>query len=69
MPEMKLKQQNLIYNFKSVIKSLETKLNILDKLESNLNDLKLSQKYNDNFIKIRDDIERVGFFCNNSIHY
>ena len=34
MPEMKLKQQNLLYNFKSAIKSLETKLSIIDKLKS-----------------------------------
>ena len=34
MPEMKLKQQNLLYNFKASIKSLETKLSIIEKLKS-----------------------------------
>lgn len=31
---MKLKQQNLLYNFKSTIKSLETKISILDRLNN-----------------------------------
>lgn len=34
MPEMKLKQQNMLYNFNSTIKSLETKLGIFEKLTS-----------------------------------
>ena len=33
MPEMKLKQQNLLYNFNSTIKSLETKMSIVEKLK------------------------------------
>lgn len=37
MPEMKLKQQNLLYHFHSRIKSLETKLEIVDKLKTCLN--------------------------------
>merc|ERR1712127_292125 len=34
MPEMKLKQQNLLYHFNSRIKSLETKLDIVHKLKT-----------------------------------
>lgn len=34
MPEMKLKQQNMLYNFNSTIKSLETKLGIFEKLSN-----------------------------------
>lgn len=34
MPEMKLKQQNLLYHFNSRIKSMETKLEIVQKLQS-----------------------------------
>jgi len=34
MPEMKLKQQNHLYHFNSRIKALETKLDIVQKLET-----------------------------------
>lgn len=57
MPEMKLKQQNLIYNFKSTIKSLETKINIMDKLDQHFNDIKSSRKYTD-LMEIKNDIQK-----------
>ena len=62
MPEMKLKQQNLLYNFKSTIKSLETKLKIIEKLDgcitkSNL-DIKNTQS-DKNYKDIRVNIEKV----------
>jgi hypothetical protein len=63
MPEMKLKQQNLLYNFKSTIKSLETKLNIIEKLDmhvtkSNLDILKSTQA-DKTYKEKKADIEKV----------
>jgi multisubunit Na+/H+ antiporter MnhE subunit len=58
MPEMKLKQQNMLYNFNSTIKSLETK--IVEKLnnclaKSTIKVAKISQKDYD----IKNDIIKV----------
>ena len=60
---MKLKQQNLLYNFKSTIKSLETKLNIIEKLDmhvtkSNLDILKCTQA-DRTYKEKKADIEKV----------
>ena len=57
---MKLKQQNMLYNSNSTIKSLETKLEIVDKLnscisKSNIKAAKNSQKDYD----IKNDIIKV----------
>jgi hypothetical protein len=59
MPEMKLKQQNLIYSFKSTITCLEAKLNTMDKLENSFSDVKLCGKYNENLTEIKNDIQKV----------
>jgi hypothetical protein len=61
MPEMKLKQQNLIYSFKSTITCLEAKLNTMDNLENSFNDVKLCRKYNENLAEIKNDIQKVIF--------
>lgn len=60
MPEMKLKQQNMLYNFNSTIKSLETKLAIIEKLnncilKSNLKAVKMTQ----HDLEIKSDILKV----------
>ena len=62
MPEMKLKQQNLLHNFKSTIKSLETKLAIIDKLDgcitkTNLNII--NNQTDKNYKDIKINIDKV----------
>ncbi len=57
---MKLKQQNMLYNFNSTIKSLETKIEIVEKLnnclaKSTIKVAKISQKDYD----IKNDIIKV----------
>ena len=62
MPEMKLKQQNLLYNFKSTIKSLETKLKIIEKLDDSItkSNLEIKNAQSDKSHKeIKVNIERV----------
>lgn len=62
MPEMKLKQQNLLYNFKSTIKSLETKLKIIEKLDGSItkSNLEIKNAQSDKSHKeIKVNIERV----------
>lgn len=58
---MKLKQQNMLYNFTSTIKSLETKLSIIEKLnncilKSNFKAVKLTQQD----LEIKTDILKVN---------
>ena len=71
MPEMKLKQQNLLHNFKSTIKSLETKLTIIDKLDTcitrtNLNSL--NGQSDKNYKDIKMNIDKVpSIFCDEII--
>ncbi len=62
MPEMKLKQQNLLHNFKSTIKNIETKLTIIEKLDnctlkSPTNDTKSNEA--DNILNINTNIKKV----------
>lgn len=61
MPEMKLKQQNLLHNFKSTIKNIETKLAIIEKLDNCTakppNDPKTDES--DNIINIKTNIKKV----------
>lgn len=61
MPEMKLKQQNLLHNFKSTIKNIETKLAIIEKLDNctakSPNDSKADES--DNIINIKTNIKKV----------
>jgi hypothetical protein len=52
MPEMKLKQQNLLYHFNSTIKSLETKLGIVEKLKSCI----LKSKFDYNLTNSEEDM-------------
>jgi len=62
MPEMKLKQQDLLYNFKSTIKSLETKLKIIEKLDCCIikSHLDIKNTQNDRSLKeIKVNTERV----------
>lgn len=61
MPEMKLKQQNLLYNFKSAIKSLETKLGIIDKLKSCIKSAQ-DARFHDpaENLAIKSDIKKVN---------
>ena len=59
---MKLKQQNLLYNFKSTIKSLETKLKIIEKLDtcSSKSNLETKNTQSDkSFKEIKVNIEKV----------
>ena len=59
---MKLKQQNLLYNFKSTIKSLETKLKIIEKLDGSItkSNLDIKNAQSDKSHKeIKVNIERV----------
>ena len=49
---MKLKQQNLLYHFNSTIKSLETKLSIVEKLKSCI----LKSKFETNQLNVKDDL-------------
>ena len=49
MPEMKLKNQNLLHNFKCSVKSLETKLSIMEKLEE------CAQKANISLVSSKND--------------
>ncbi|RNA10812.1 serine threonine- kinase TBK1 [Brachionus plicatilis] len=61
MPEMKLKNQNLLHNFKSTLKSLETKIGIMDKLDDCLNKLNLSLKTTPNdcsYMDIKNDLKK-----------
>ncbi len=58
---MKLKQQNLIYNFKSTIKCLEAKLNIMSKLDENFTVLQ-NLKSADSLCKIKEDTKKVWKF-------
>jgi TANK-binding kinase 1 len=44
MPEMKLKQQNLLHTFKSTVKSLETKLKVIEKLDGCMTKTNLDSK-------------------------
>jgi hypothetical protein len=67
MPEMKLKNQNLLHNFSSSVKSFETKLSILENLEEcaqkanfNMSKSETIKNINEN-LQIRDDIKRVIF--------
>lgn len=77
MPEMKLKQQNLLYQFHSRIKSLETKLDITNKLKSCLSKSKsvsIPVSHNSNssqeiteeeqFRSMKDDIEKFKVAIN-----
>lgn len=60
---MKLKQQNMLYNFNSTIKSLETKLGIFEKLsncQSKAN-FKLT-KSTQHDLEIKHDIIKVPSF-------
>jgi hypothetical protein len=67
MPEMKLKQQNLLFSIKSTIKSLETKLNIIDRLSncmgkpiSAAEGTKMLNQHNEmNFNEIKSEIKKV----------
>ena len=67
MPEMKLKNQNLLHNFKCSVKSLETKLGIMKKLEqcaqkANLNlSFTVSDliKNNDEYLNIKEHLKKV----------
>jgi len=73
MPEMKLKQQHLLYNFKSTIKSLETKLSICEKLKSctfkfNNNSTTTNSfdaKSNQQDVEIKEDIKKFKTAINN----
>lgn len=59
---MKLKNQNLLHNFKSTLKSLETKIGIMDKLDDCLNKLNLSLKTTPNdcsYMDIKNDLKKV----------
>lgn len=61
MPEMKLKNQNLLHNFKSRVKSLETKLNIIEKLEESLSKAGLSiasNRHAQPYESIKQDIRK-----------
>ena len=65
---MKLKQQNMLYNFNSTIKSLETKIEIVEKLnncltKSTIKVAKISQKDYD----IKNDIIKVKLKFKNNI--
>ena len=69
MPEMKLKQQNLIFNFKSTIKNMETKLSFIEKMENTFPNVRSGRKNKDNSLEQKNDIERVNkryacVFCN-----
>lgn len=60
---MKLKNQNLLHNFKSTLKSLETKIGIMDKLDDCLYKLNLSLKttHNDcSYLDIKNDLKKVN---------
>jgi hypothetical protein len=67
MPEMKLKQQNLLFSIKLTIKSLETKLNIIDRLSSCIGKpmsgveatKPLNQSNEINFNDIKNEIKKV----------
>ena len=63
MPEMKLKNQNLLHNFKSTIKSLGTKIGIMDKLDDCLYKLNLTLKTTQNdcsYLDIKNDLKKVS---------
>lgn len=59
---MKLKNQNLLHNFKSTLKSLETKIGIMNKLDDCLYKLNLSLKTTPNdcsYLDIKNDLKKV----------
>lgn len=60
MPEMKLKNQNLMFNFKSSIKSLEIKLNLIEKLDASLSNKSQSPQLTTSYADIKKDIKKVG---------
>jgi hypothetical protein len=67
MPEMKLKNQNLLHNFKSSVKSLETKLSIMEKLEEcaqkanlSLSSAKNDMTRNNDDLTIREHLKKVS---------
>jgi hypothetical protein len=67
MPEMKLKNQNLLHNFKCSVKSLETKLGIMEKLEECAQRANLSLSYheslqritNEDYLTIKNHLKKV----------
>lgn len=58
---MKLKNQNLLYNFKSSVKSLEIKMSIIERLDECITNvgLKPPQSYSG----IKSDIKKVRLRC------
>lgn len=61
MPEMKLKNQNLLHNFKSNFKSLETKIDIIERLENCLAKAGLTvQSKSHSNAAIKNDIKKVN---------
>ncbi len=70
MPEMKLKNQNLLHNFKCSVKSLETKLSIMEKLEECAQKANLNLTYNksgdqsrnnEDYLTIKDHLKKVSW--------
>lgn len=61
MPEMKLKNQNLLYNFKSSVKSLEAKMSIIERLDECLSNagLALPLSTTHSYTTIKHDIKKV----------
>lgn len=60
MPELKLKQQSLLYNFKSTIKSLDAKLNIMDKFKLYINKPQEFKLGPSNYDELKADVKRVS---------
>lgn len=63
MPEMKLKNQNLLHNFKSSVKSLEAKMSIIERLDECLSNagLALPLSTTHSYTTIKHDIKKVKY--------
>ena len=60
---MKLKNQNLLHNFKSNIKSLDTKIGIMDKLDDCLYKLNLdlkTTKHDCSYMDLKQELKKVS---------
>lgn len=60
---MKLKNQNLLHNFKSSVKSLETKASIIERLDECLANNGLIVPHNSvhSYASIKHDIKKVNY--------
>lgn len=61
MPEIKLKNQNLLHNFKCSLKSLETKLAVMDKLNDYAQkfNLNVASRNDESSFNIKEHIKKV----------